>query len=412
MPTESRHADLRGLRVLVVDDNATNRRVVNGMLTASRCLPTSVPGAAEALVELRAAAGSGQPYDVALLDLNMPEVDGLQLAREIRQDPALGGLVLLLLTSSGQRGQAEQSAEAGINGYLAKPIRAGQLDSVLLGCIGRDAAEPRAAVTLAMPTAERIAARLLLAEDNPVNRKVAVHTLRRVGYDVEVVGNGQEALDALARNEYDAVLMDCQMPVLDGFSATEELRRREAGGRRTPVIALTASAMASDRDRCLAAGMDDYLTKPLRAADLAAVLLRWLGPPGASGAAHPPSVPTARTPADDSPAVSRQVLADLLLAVGAGDGLLQDLIGTYLAEDVALLDRLAAAAELGDAVTVARLAHHLRSSSASLGALGLAELLEEIEEVARARPHALGASSARLAVERGRVVAELEQLLG
>ncbi len=268
--------DLRGTKVLIVDDNATNRQVLTGTLAAWGSESGCADSAASAMTLLHAAAAAGEPFHAALLDLNMPEVDGMTLAATIKADPLLAQPALLLLTSSAQRGRAEQSARPEIDGYLTKPIRRGPLQALLLSAMGRASSSAPPPPIPAPRLASSAGVRLLLAEDNPVNRKVAVLMLTRLGYEVDVAVNGQEALAALDSASYGAVLMDCQMPILDGYTATRELRKREAGGQRTPVIALTASAMAEDQDRCLAAGMDDYLSKPVRADALAASLHRWL----------------------------------------------------------------------------------------------------------------------------------------
>ncbi|MEO6203826.1 MAG: response regulator [Mycobacteriales bacterium] len=349
-------ADLGGLRVLVVDDNATNRMVLDRILVSWGCLPDSVDGAEPGLERLVSAALAGTPYDVMLLDLNMPGVDGYELARRATQDPRLAGLRLVMLTSSGQRGEAERAAEAGVAGYLTKPVRSAQLHGVLVTVLGRSAARIKDVVTMEHPAVR--GTRLLLAEDNPVNQKVAQLTLQRLGYDVDVVSDGEQALAALASASYDAVLMDCQMPVMDGFAATQELRLREAAGRHTPVIALTASAMASDRERCLEAGMDDYVSKPIRSEDLAVVLQRWVVDPG------------------------QQVLDSAVLAglQELGSGVVAEVLGLYLVDaDV----RLAALRSATDPESTLAAAHALHGGSGEVGAKRVQALAAELEMRAR-----------------------------
>ncbi len=300
---------------------------------------------------------AGTPYDVVLLDLNMPDVDGYELARRATQDPRLAGLRLVMLTSSGQRGEAERAAEVGVTGYLTKPMRSAQLHGVLVTVLGRSPDPTKDVVTTAQPCAgDR---RLLLAEDNPVNQKVAQLTLQRLGYAVDVVSDGAQALAALASGPYDAVLMDCQMPVMDGFAATQELRLREAAGRRTPVIALTASAMASDRERCLQAGMDDYLSKPIRAEDLTVVLRRWVD--GAGEEALDPAV-----------------LAGLK---ELGSGIIEEVLGLYLVDAD---ERLAALRSATDPGTTLAAAHALKGGSADVGATRVQALAAELETRAKA----------------------------
>lgn len=202
----------------------------------------------------------------------------MQLARAIHSDASRRGITMVLLTSSGQRGSPAEAAAAGIDGYLTKPIRDGQLRDLLLRVLGRREESPAQAARSAATTDVRNGC-VLLVEDNAVNQKVATHMLRRLGYAVEIARDGQQALDRLAEGTFDAVLMDCQMPVLDGHEATREVRRRERGGRRTPIIAMTAAAMAGDRERCVLAGMDDHVAKPVRSGHLAAVLRRWVAAP-------------------------------------------------------------------------------------------------------------------------------------
>ena len=290
-PPPKRTADLTGLRVLIVDDNDTNRRVLREMMGGWGCRSATAATAEKAMVLMRRAAQHSSPFDVVLLDFNMPDLDGHGLARLIRAEPLLEHVPMVMLTSSGHPDKAEGS-ELGIAGYLTKPVRAAQLrsilDTVLLPSteVGPDASSQRSetaksdrsqasnsqeAVEYDTPEQPRV----LLVEDNLVNRKVFELMLGRLGYQVDVATNGIDALTSLDSQRYAAVLMDCQMPVMDGYQATEQLRRNEGSTRHTPVIALTASAMTEDRDRCLEAGMDDYLAKPVKADSLASVVRRW-----------------------------------------------------------------------------------------------------------------------------------------
>jgi CheY-like chemotaxis protein len=262
-----------------VDDNATNRMVVTRNLAAWGVCVAEAPGGAEALAALRSAE---EAFDLALLDFQMPEMDGLELARQIKVDPALAGVRLIMLTSLGVRGQREQARAAGIEGYLVKPVR----QSLLYDCLVRvmaasgplSSAPPRpAADSGRRPPPVARGPRVLLAEDNVVNQRLALRMLEKLGCRVDVVGNGREAVDAVRRGEYALVFMDCQMPEMDGFEATAAIRQGETGSGRVPIIALTASAMQGDREECLAAGMDDYLSKPLGLRDLERMLRRWQG---------------------------------------------------------------------------------------------------------------------------------------
>ncbi len=268
---------LHGLRVLVVDDNATNRRILHQQLRAWGCRPTEVSGGEEALEVLRSGAHA-DPFRLVLLDMQMPGLDGEQTARLIKADPDLTRVPLVLLSSIGDLPDVtKRSAAIGSAAALTKPIRQSTLFQVLTGVSGprsepelsaelRSAAEPKPVLSL----------RVLLAEDDAVSRKVAIRLLEKLGCRVDPVSNGREAVAAFARSRYDLVLMDVQMPETDGFAATAEIRRVEAGsGRRTPIVAITAHAIEGDRERCLAAGMDDYLPKPVSSRALAEKLSHW-----------------------------------------------------------------------------------------------------------------------------------------
>ena len=262
---------LEGRRVLVVDDNATNRRVLGEQLEHWGLRPVAVAGAHEGLATLREAARSGQPFEVAVLDLVMPGTPGLELARQIRQEPALADVALLLL-SSDRSVSPDEVEEAGVQAALGKPVRHAELRATLLSLVGATAA-PEAAHRAAGPG---LGLHVLVVEDNRVNQLVATGILEHLGCTVDVASDGLAAVARLtAPHDYDAVLMDCRMPRLDGFDATRQVREREPDDRHVPIIAMTASALEGERERCLAAGMDDYLTKPVDAAAIERVLLRW-----------------------------------------------------------------------------------------------------------------------------------------
>ena len=277
LPAPPRQAPLEGTRVLVVDDNAANRAVLEAFLTGWGVTPviTSTPDAA--LEALRTGAQAGKPFDAALIDMQMPAMDGLELARAIAADDAIGAVPLVLLSSSGRQDDAERARDAGMSSCLAKPVRREQLRACLATVLerGDDESPPMPARGPEAQPGRR--GTLLLAEDNMVNQKVALAMLRKLGYDSDCVSDGAEAVAAVASRHYDAVLMDCQMPHMDGFEAAARIRVDEDDTRRTPIIAMTAGAMTDDRDRCLRAGMDDFLAKPVTMAQLGAVLNRWTG---------------------------------------------------------------------------------------------------------------------------------------
>jgi two-component system sensor histidine kinase/response regulator len=264
---------LRGVKVLVVDDNRTNCRILEGMLTRWQMKPTLVNGGAAALAQLSAARAAGDPYNLILTDMHMPDMDGFALVEQIRQSPELGTATIMMLTSTGHRGDAARCQELGVSAYLLKPIRQSELREAVARVLGarerdgaiplitrfslRDAREPNAYLSV------------LLAEDNLVNQRLVVRLLEKRGHRVVVAGTGLEALQALEKESFDLVLMDVQMPEMDGLEATAAIREKEkSSGLHQPVVALTAHAMKGDREKCLAAGMEGYLTKPIRPQEL------------------------------------------------------------------------------------------------------------------------------------------------
>ena len=269
-------ASLAGRRILCVDDNATNRRILTLQLESLGVGAVAADGAEAALEHLRRASASGKPFDLLITDLHMPDVDGLALARAIRGDPGLSGLPMLLLTSVVNPVEPEALARAGIARRLTKPVRPALLAEAIAAALDPKAGEtPRAdaeEVRPALPSRRK--GRLLLVEDNPINQKVGSHMVARLGWEVDLASNGVEAVAAVQESEYDLVLMDCQMPEMDGFEATRRIRAM--GGRRgaLPIVAMTAIAMAGDRERCLRAGMDGYLSKPVSWEELERVLAR------------------------------------------------------------------------------------------------------------------------------------------
>ena len=272
--------ELRGVRVLIVDDNATNRTILQEQVASWGMICESADSGARALEVLRARSLQDQPFDLVLLDFQMPAMDGLMVAQAIKDDGAIPPPQIVLLTSSGQRIEPERAQALMIGATLTKPVRQSQLYDGIATALGKGREERPAAATRKRRPLRRLARgapRVLVAEDNQVNQKVAVHMLEGMGYRADVVGNGREAVEALSRIPYAAVLMDCQMPEMDGYEATAEIRNREGPDQHTPIIAMTASAMRGDKERCLAAGMDDYLTKPVRSKEMAAVLARWTG---------------------------------------------------------------------------------------------------------------------------------------
>jgi CheY-like chemotaxis protein/HPt (histidine-containing phosphotransfer) domain-containing protein len=370
--------DLRGLRVLIVDDNETNRRILEQQVGSWGMHAGIAPEGERARELLRAGVAAGEPYDVALLDMEMPGLDGLELGAAIRADPALPAIPLLLLTSSG-RASAAKARDAGISAFLTKPVRQSRLYDALATVMSSDKARPDVVTAHTISEAQaRARPRLLLAEDNPVNQQVAVGLLRKIGYRADVVSNGAEAVEALSRIPYGAVLMDCQMPEMDGYRATAEIRRREGSDRHTPIIAMTAGAMQEDRERSLAAGMDDYISKPVEVGALAATLKRWVeGADATRGAQREGGRSTAT-------ALDQKRLSELRsLQLEGQPDVLDELVRPFLDEAPTQVAAIRGAVDARDAGTLKQAAHALKGSSANLGAPRLAALCDELEGLGR-----------------------------
>jgi PAS domain S-box-containing protein len=369
-------AALHGLPVLVVDDNATNRRILEEMLGNWGMRPQAVGGGREALAALKEAVAAGRPYSLVLLDGHMPEMDGFALAAQVRQAPELAGIPVLMLTSAGQPEDVARCRELGIGAYLMKPVKQSELLQTILAALGADRQPAGPAAPARPPSgAARRPLSVLLAEDNPVNQKLAVRLLEKQGHTVVVAESGRAALAALERQSFDLVLMDVQMPEMDGLEATALVRQREAGtGRRVPILAMTAHAMKGDRERCLAAGMDGYLTKPVQARELFEAIARLL--PAVPGASATPAV----VPGPDED-LSR---AEVLQRVGGDVGLLRELAGLFLASYPGQLSALREAVARQDGAAVRRVAHALKGAVGVFGATAAQEAAQRMEAVGRA----------------------------
>ncbi|MFJ4167880.1 response regulator [Paenarthrobacter sp. NPDC089714] len=418
-------ASLSGRKVLVVDDNATNRLVLENQLASWGMVPVAFPDARSALDEYHAAATAHTPYDLAVVDMCMPDTDGLELARRIKAEsngtPSPG---IILLTSTMAVDKADLTS-AGIREYLTKPVRSSEFYNRLLRLMAtktspRTAAEPTAP-QVPVPTLPRLGT-LLVAEDNEVNQLVARGMANRLGYDVEIVDDGSQAVAATLTGKYAAVLMDCHMPVMDGFEATRTIRARDAGAYRIPIIAMTAGALDEDRERCFAAGMDDYVSKPVDVDKLGAVLAKWVPAAPASAdsgerttpdgreavqpplrAGHLPDAPpqqsageppsTAAAPASDVSAVL-DVPAELdgpapldaerlQLLRELGPSLLPAAITAFRDEAERSLAHLSKALSAGDGKALQLAAHKLSGAAGNIGAVGAAGLAKDLEKLGR-----------------------------
>jgi two-component system sensor histidine kinase/response regulator len=358
-------APLGGRRMLIVDDNQTNRRILREMLAAEGVKVDEASTATDGLAALRRAR-----YDLAVLDVQMPDMDGFQLAAAVRADAKLARTNLLMLTSAGQRGDGERCRELGIRGYLTKPLsRADLLEA--LGTVLAGPAE-QDVVTRHTIAESRRALRILLAEDNPVNQQVAVAMLVKRGHEVHVAGNGREAVQSAADREYDVILMDVQMPEMDGFEATQAIRAT-AKGKDLPIIALTAHALSGERDRCLAKGMTDYLAKPFKAHELFAMVER---------EGEPSAAPTETGRAAEKPPVDLEGFRNMLREAGA-EAALYSILDTFLRQAPDRLATLAAASASGNDAEITSAAHVFRGAAATIGAAELAGLLAHVETQAR-----------------------------
>jgi two-component system sensor histidine kinase/response regulator len=401
--------DLSDVKVLVVDDNATNRQILIHQLLAWNLETGSAARGLEALTMLRASAAEGRPYDVALLDVRMSEMDGLALARAIKADPIIAGTRLIVLTSLGQSLTAGELKGMGIDAYISKPVKQSSLFDCLINTAGKAATErllsgstgaASAAIRL-QPNPQLQKVLILLAEDNIINQKVALGQLRNLRCKANAVANGLEALQALEQISYDIILMDCQMPEMDGYEATRAIRRREGNLEqqcpwKSPVyiVAMTANAMQGDREKCLAAGMDDYLSKPVRAPELEAVLQRWkltgdqATLAGDDSVHEPESNNVDLTGAETSPVplVPEDCPVDIqrLLEVSNNDpDKVRDLVSLFLAQSKDLLNKLGAAIQSGVPREITLLAHQFSGVSANLGMIAIASPLEELERMGR-----------------------------
>jgi two-component system, sensor histidine kinase and response regulator len=377
---------LAGSRLLSVGDNETNRRLIEQVAQGWDVRVTAVSSGQEALDCLREAALHHEPFDCAAIDMKMPDMDGIQLAKALHRDQTFRTPALVMFTST--FGERQHAREAGIDIYMTKPIRRVRLRNALAEALGVQSRRDQAPDESTSGTGSAPA--ILVVEDNDVNQAVAVQMLKRRGYEPHVVANGRMALDALEHRRYAAVLMDCQMPELDGYQATIELRRREHG-ERTPIIAMTAYAMRGDQDKCLDCGMDDYLAKPLRPPELDRILRRWA--PRTTSAE--PDAALSAVDASESRNPLDPAGVELLRAEFDGTDVLAELVGLFGTQTPVLVENLRSAVQAGDAGSVKAHAHKLKGSAVTLAAVQIAELCEELES--RARHHLL--EGAELLVE-------------
>ena len=375
-PDRLRDVDLRGLPTLIVDDNATNRRILREMVAHWGLRPETVEDGRLGVIRMRQAAAAGEPFRLVLLDAMMPEMDGFAMAGRVQEVADLAGTPMIMLSSAGQQRDAARCRELGVATYLTKPVKQSDLLDAITTVMARaSAAGSRPAVPAApapvAPEAARRRLRILVAEDNPVNQRLAVRLLEKHGHEPVVVGDGRQALEAVAAGGFDVVLMDVQMPNLDGLEATRLLRDRErdsgAGAPRLPVIAMTAHAMKGDRERCIEAGCDDYVSKPIRPQDLFAAIDRRVARPD-------PPVPDPGTCFDR---------ASALAGLDGDEALLRDLAELFLADCPRLLAAFRGAVAARDPARIARAAHAIKGSVANFGAPAATAAAQRLESLGR-----------------------------
>jgi PAS domain S-box-containing protein len=377
------HASVEGARALVVDDNATNRKILEYQLTSWKMKPEAVPSAREALDVLRREAGKGKPFALVILDFQMPEMDGLELARAISADPKLAGIHMVMLSSMHGRQKPEGFQDAGIEAWLSKPAKQSQLFDTITTVMSGAVAEAQAAAPVATAATAVRSLRILLAEDNPVNQQVAQLQLKKLGYSADIANDGRAAVDAWSKKPYDVILMDCQMPGLDGYEATREIRQREGSSRRTHIVALTANALGGDREKCLAAGMDDYLSKPLRVEELKRSLESVPSgndrpAPNAPSAGEAPIPPT-EAAAGAEPPVDMERLMD----VASGDNdTMRQLVAMYLEQTPPKIAALETAIQQADVKGIKQHAHSVAGTSASCGMTAVVGPMRALEKMA------------------------------
>ena len=372
---------LNDTRVLIVDGNTTNRSILRHHLESWNALSSESEDGRSALQAVRSAAASNEAFELVILDMMMPGMTGLDVARAIRAEQNLPQPRLVILTSMGFSPDPEEERRLEIAWRLSKPVRKNELRNALVGALSGKVPQPKKAAADERPEPDfrQIHARILLVEDNLVNKEVTTAMLEAIGCEVLAVENGRLALDRLGTERFDLVLMDCQMPIMDGFEATRRIREREesanGGGReveRVPIVALTAHAMQGDREKCIAAGMDDYLTKPFTKHEMALLLEEWLGEEGFA--------PAARSERSVNPDALRDLVG---LEKNGSPGLLERVVDAFVPSSTRLSAQIGEAIKASDPAGMAAAAHTLKSSSAQVGGVRLSAIAKEIEALGR-----------------------------
>ncbi len=373
-------ADLSRIYALVVDDNATNRLVQTRMLESWNCRWDEAVDGKSALKKLRDALEADDPFDVVVSDMQMPEMDGETLGKEIKSDPDLKNTVLIMLTSIGQRGDAAKMMAIGFSAYLTKPIRQSQFFNALATAMSPESVVAETPKPKPLITQHSIAenrkskVRILLVEDNLVNRKVALAMLGKLGFKASTAADGAEAVEAMKSESFDLVLMDCQMPVMDGYEATAQIRALGGNKANTPIIAMTANAMKGDKEICLGAGMNDYVPKPVRSADLAQAIERW-----AFGRRDGDAAQSAQDTETDEEIFDRN---DLLEKLGGDEEMLREIMNAFAQDMPVQIKALRDASDKQDAPMLRRQAHTIKGAAANVGAFALSAAALKLEKAA------------------------------
>jgi two-component system sensor histidine kinase/response regulator len=370
-------ASLTGISVLIVDDNPTNQRILEQTVIQWGMKPTVVASGWAAIAALRRAKEAGSATPIVLMDAQMPQLDGFGTAEKIKQDPEVLSAMIIMLTSGGQRGDADRCREVGISAYLTKPVRQQELRDAIIRVLGlrQEPHESRSLVTRYSLEAAHKHLRILLAEDNPINREVAIRILLKRGHTVTVAVNGKLAVEAFEKEAFDVVLMDVQMPEMDGFEATAAIRRKEKStGNHIRIIAMTAHAMKGDRENCLAAGMDAYISKPVHVEELLQVtesLTRYAGPIDRG--------------AEPAPKHTAADLDAALLSLEGDEDLLMDLAKLFCEESPRMLEAIQDAIGRKNADALERAAHSLKGSLATFAAPQAVEFASKLERLGRSK---------------------------
>jgi signal transduction histidine kinase/CheY-like chemotaxis protein/HPt (histidine-containing phosphotransfer) domain-containing protein len=369
-PTQTTR-DIRGKKVLIIDDNETSRLVFKKQLTAWEIKTEEAPDAETALQKLLTASEQGAPFDIAIVDMVMPGENGETLGEKIKADPKLSNTILIMLTSLGKKGDARRLEEIGFAAYMTKPVKQSQLHECIATACGRQSNTPVEKIITRHSLAEdRRSIRILVAEDNMVNQKLIMKVLEKLGHHAEIADNGLKAMEALESAHYDLVLMDCQMPDLNGYEATRMIRSpiSKIENRDIPIIALTANAMQGDRDECIDSGMDDYLTKPIKAQAIADMIDKWVLAPEKNKR-------DGRTGFDN---------LDLLKDFDGDEGLLAEIINIYIEDVPKQLTALKEGLENRNAEEVHLRGHTIKGASANVGAILMRKVASEIEAAGKA----------------------------